>query len=241
LYFDIHSHILPSVDDGAKDMEDSLTLLKMMKKNGIDAVLATSHFYPEQTNYDVYIEQTKYAFEQLKKKTKGKKLPEIYLGCEMLYYKGIGNSDMLAPLCLNGSRFLLLELTDYNINEDLFEDILNLKENQKIIPIIAHAERYYKARNYKKFLGFLRENYIPVQINAASVMTRPYKKGAKTILKSEMFCVIATDTHSKEERPPLLNEAYGYIKEKYSEDLCAALLQNSEFMREKIIGENVEK
>jgi len=235
LYFDIHSHILPQIDDGAQNTDESVELLEMMKKNGITDVLATSHFYPEQTNYEAYLDVTKSAFEDLMKEIDGKKLPNIHLGCEMLYYKGIGNSEVLAPLCLNGSEFLLLELTDYHINDSLFEDILDLKQKQNIIPIIAHVERYSGAKNFKRFLEFLKENYIPVQINAQSVMFRPYKRKVKSILNKGLFCVIATDTHSKTERPPLLNEAYGYIKEKYGEEMCSRLLENSEFLRKRII------
>lgn len=241
MFFDIHSHILPNVDDGAKDMEESVALLKMMKKNGISTVLATSHFYPDQTNYDVYLDVTKSVFSELKGYTKNKGLPEIYHGCEMLYYKGIGNSEVLDKLCLNGSKYLLLELTDFDINEGLFEDILKLKNNQKIIPIIAHIERYYRAKNYKKLLGFLEENKIPVQINAASVMIKPLKRTLKNIFSRNIFCVIATDTHSVSERPPLMSEAYVYIRDNFSPDLRERLAKNSKRLYKEIIGETIEK
>lgn len=241
MFFDIHSHILPGVDDGAQDLEESLKLLKMMKKSGISNVIATSHFYPEEVNYDVYLEVTRESFKELEKATNGKGLPKIYYGCEMLYYRGIGNSEVLNGLCLNGSKYLLLELTDFDINDYLFEDIINLKTKQGITPIIAHVERYYKAKNFKKLLKFLEKNNVPVQINAASVMIKPLRKTLKEIFSMGLFCVIATDTHSSEERPPLMSEAYVYIRDNFSPQLREKLARNSKKLAKEIIGENFEK
>lgn len=241
MYFDIHSHILPNIDDGAEDMEESVELLKMMKKSGISTVLATSHFYPMETNYEDFLTVTAEAFCELKNEIKDKKLPEIYLGCEMLYYKGMGNSEVLGDLCLNKSKYLLLELTLFDINDGLFEDILNLKKNSNITPIIAHIERYSRARNFKKLLQFVKENNIPVQVNAASVMMRGGKRILKTIFKNELFCVLATDTHSTDERPPLLKEAYTFIRDDFGGEYRTRLVKNAARLYNEIIGENLEK
>lgn len=241
MFFDIHSHILPDVDDGAKNLKDSVALLKLMKKSGISTVLATSHFYPMNVNFDDYVEVTKNAFNELKSEIKGKKLPKVYLGCEMLYYSGIGNSDVLGELCLNQSKYLLLEFCDTDINERTFEDLLNLKNNKGIVPIIAHVERNSAAKDYKKFLLFLKENNIPVQINAASVLIKPYRKVIRTILESGIFCILATDTHSVEERPPLMKEAYCFIRDNFGPKYREKLAKNGKLLYKEIIGENIEK
>lgn len=241
MYFDIHSHILPGIDDGAKDMKESVQLLKMMKKSGISTVLATSHFYPIQVNLEGYLEATNKAYQELKEEVENKKLPQIYLGCEMLYYKGIGNSDVLKELCLNKSKFLLLELTDFDINDNLFEDILNLKKNADIVPIIAHIERYCYAHNFKKFLKFVKENNIPVQINTDSVMLRNCNRVLKTIFKNDIFCVLATDTHSVDRRPPLMKEAYVYVRDNFGAQYRERLVKNAKKLYQEIIGEDIEK
>jgi protein-tyrosine phosphatase len=159
----------------------------------------------------------------------------------MLYYNGIGNSDVLGELCLNKSNYLLLEFTDFDINEKMFEDLLNLRQNKGITPIIAHIERYSKAKNFKKFLAFLEENKIPVQINAASVFEKFNKKVIDRILKSNIFCVLATDTHSVDFRPPLMKEAYCFIRDNFGGEYRAKLAKNSCLLYKEIIGENVEK
>lgn len=237
MYLDIHSHILPDVDDGAKDLKESLELLKLMKRDGISHVIATSHFYPELMNYEQYIEVTSEAFETLKTKFNNKKLPRIYLGCEMLYYKGIGNCEILDKLCLNKSKYLLLELTDYNINEDLFEDLNLLLNEQKIIPIIAHIERYYRAKNFKKLLKFVLSNNIPVQINASSLLVFGMRRTVKKILTSNAFCVLATDAHSIDERPPMLKEAFNIIEKKMGAEYHQKLRDNASVLYKEIIME----
>ena len=70
MFFDIHSHILPNVDDGAKTIEDSLELLKLLKEQGVTAVLATPHFYPQDDNLSEFIEKCAKAFDSLNNEAK---------------------------------------------------------------------------------------------------------------------------------------------------------------------------
>ena len=238
MFFDIHSHILPAVDDGAADLKESIQLLKIMKSQGITSILATPHFYPSEDNFSDFINSVGVAFESLKKEAKKRKLPNIYLGCEMLYFEGIGRSESLSNLCLNGSEFLLLELTDECINNKLFEDIQLMRNNLGVTPIIAHVERYFMAKNYRKFLKFLKTERIMVQINASSVLIPAYKRTIKKLLKSNLFCLIATDSHSVESRPPMLEPALNAISEKYGEEYKQRLIQNSNILSEKIILNN---
>jgi len=233
--FDIHSHILPSIDDGAKDMEESLKLLQMMKADGITHIIATPHFYPQDTGLNEFLSDSKAAYKKLISEIKDKDLPKIYLGCEMLYFDGVGNSTSLKSLCLNNSNFLLLELTDHAINDRLFENITALMKQSGIIPIIAHIERYCKAKNYKKFINFILENKIPIQLNAASFFVPVFKRPLKKLLKSGAFIVIGTDTHSVDTRPPKMTEALMYIEKKYGLEYKIRIMKSSELLFKKIV------
>lgn len=236
LFFDIHSHIIPAVDDGSSNIEESIELLKLMKAQGITHVIATPHFYPEEDNLADFSEMISSAFSELEKTASKYGLPKVYRGCEMLYFKGIGNSTSLSELCLNGSSFLLLELTEASINDDLFEDIRAMRENSGIIPIIAHVERYCKARNYKKFLKFIKAEGIPTQINASSLSVPVLYRAVSKLLKSGLVFVIATDTHSVEQRPPMLSQAMKIIEEKFGSDVKKRLIKNSHILFEKIVS-----
>lgn len=235
LFFDIHSHILPKVDDGARNLNESLKLLKLMQEQGITAVLATPHFYPNEDSLEHFKQIVYPNFKSLKKALEKRKLPEVYLGCELLYFNGISNVSSLKDFCLNGSKYLLLELTDYFITPSLFKELQKLRTKFGITPIIAHAERYHRARNYKKFIEFLQEEKIPVQINASSFEFLFLRRAAFKLLNSELFCVIATDTHSLDMRPPKLDKAFYMIEKKIGNEPVNKLIDNSNELYKQII------
>ena len=73
------------------------------------------------------------------------------------------------------------------------------------------------------------------------MLTRAYRRVIKNILNQNLFCVLATDTHSIEERPPMMRGAFDYIKDKYGHEMCDKLMTNSRKLYDEIIGENIEK
>ena len=157
---DIHSHILPAVDDGAEDLDEALKILEMMQKDGITDVIATPHFYADSDNLNDFKTRTEKAYKTLCSAADGKNLPRVFLGCEVLYYRYIGTSEAVTEFCFNGSNYLLLELVNDCITDSFFENLYCLKNQSGIIPIIAHIERYYKDRSFKKLLKFLKSENI---------------------------------------------------------------------------------
>ncbi|MBQ6847853.1 MAG: hypothetical protein IJO62_02925 [Clostridia bacterium] len=240
MYFDIHSHILPEVDDGAKSIEEAVHLLEASKKNGVKAIIATPHFYPNEVYFEDFLELTTTVFEALKSEIKGKELPDIYLGCEILYFRGLGLVEDLDKLTLADSKYLLIELTAFDIREYFFEDITALME-RGYIPIIAHIERYQHFTGFKKIMKFVVEKNIAVQLNAQSVLELKYKRTVKGILKSGVFCVIASDTHSVEHRPPKILEALNRIGEVFGEEYRQRITENSHHLYKKITGDSIGK
>lgn len=236
MLLDIHSHILPAVDDGAENLNEALKILKMMQKQGITDVIATPHFYPSEDNLEDFKVSVNRAFKKLREFSLQRDLPNIYLGCELLYFSGISNSENLSQFCLNNSRFLLLELADICINESLFKDIIQIREKFGITPIIAHVERYCEIRKYKKLIRFICEQKIPVQINAGSVLMPSLDRVIKKLLKSDIYYVLASDAHSTELRPPHIAQALQYIASVYGETYRSRLIANSEKLYKEIIS-----
>lgn len=223
------------MDDGAENLNEALKLLKLLQKQGITDVIATPHFYPSADNLEEFEINKVESYKKLTEFSVKRKLPRVYLGCELLYFRGLCVSESLREFCLNDSNFLLLELTEDLIDEHLFEELITLREKFEIEPIIAHVERYCGSRKFKKLLKFLIENDIMVQINAGSLLIRPLERLIKKILLSELRCVIASDTHSTETRPPYVKEAMEYISKNYGEECRAKLENNAEMLFNKII------
>ncbi len=234
MLFDIHSHILPKVDDGSDSLETSVKLLEMMKAQGITDVLATPHFYPSEMNLERFETKIEKAYLALKQEVKDKDLPRIYLGCELLYFKGLGTVSSLEQFCLNNSEYMLLELTDGNIGSTLFKDLDMIINHWGITPIIAHIERYFKAKEYKNLIKYVKKENLPIQLNTESVTSSYYGKAVKKLLKDNLFIVLGTDTHSVEHRPPLMDKALSHITQNYGIRPTNRLLSNSEQLFKEI-------
>lgn len=239
MLLDIHSHILPAVDDGAFDISESLMLLEAMRLQGITDVIATPHFYPLDDNFNEYKERISNAYNLLLKETENKNLPRIFIGSEVLYYRYIGTSETVYELCLNRSQYLLLELTDECICKEFFDDIDNLVNKQRIIPIIAHLERYRNAKNYKKLLKYIKDNGILAQINASSLFSQSSRRATERLIKGGLVNFIATDAHSMKSRPPMMKLALEYISENIGAEYASGFIRNSQILLEKITGDNI--
>lgn len=234
MYLDIHSHIIPQVDDGAKDMTEALKLVKLCKKNNISDIIATPHFYPNEMGLEDFLKNADRHFEQLRERVQKIKEINIYKGCEILYFRGLGDVEEIQKLTLNNSKYLLIEIVSTDIKKHFFDDILSLKE-RGFKPIIAHIERYHRFVGFRKLLKFVKEEKIAVQINASSVLSRHYKGVIKKLFNSSVFCVLATDTHSCLHRPPFMNEAMELVGEK----IRKSLIENSKLLYNEIIGDKI--
>ena len=232
--FDIHSHILPEVDDGAGSIQESFDLLTDMYSQGITDVIATPHFYPTVDNFEDFTEKRKCAYQRLKEFETNQKIPNIYIGCEILYYKGISKISDFSSFTFNNSNYLLLELAPSQINKTVFQEIEYIIKERNIIPIIAHIERYHLSFNYNKLLRFVKENKILTQVNASSVSSKKYCRTIHKLFSKDIINFIATDTHSVNQRPPLLKQAFEIIEKEYGIIAKQKLLKNADKLLNKI-------
>lgn len=231
---DIHSHILPGVDDGAKDLEESVKLLEMLKEQGVTAVLATPHFYGMQDSIEDFLERRENAKKALLNEIKDRDLPAVYIGGEILYFPGMGGIERVKELGITGAKYILLEFSVIDFNDTVCRDILNIRDNFGLIPIIAHIERYKKFKNYKKLLKLVEAGEILSQVNAGSVVEGVFSKSAHKLLKKNLVHFIGSDTHSVDHRPPFIKEAYRIIGEKYGKETENRLKENSSRFLEEL-------
>ena len=234
MLLDIHSHILPNVDDGAKDLETAITLLKLMQKQGITTVIATPHFYPHDDTIEAFKNRRNASYELLRKQTD--KLPNIILGCELFYFSGITRSEFMKEFTIGKSNYLLLEPNPYMLSKGFMNEILYLKNELGIIPIIAHVERYHTCKSYRAFLKFIKENGILTQVNAASFFSKSYNRVLKKLFKDKIITFIATDTHSLR-RPPMMDIALSEIENRFGLTEVKRIIYNLETLYNNITVE----
>ena len=229
-FVDIHSHILPGIDDGAKTIDDSIDLLRQEKENDVTSVILTPHFYPDYDTFDDHYSDIITAFNELKKECEGKDLPDIYLGSEVQYFTGISRCEILDKLCISGTNYLLLELPFLTpITPTMLEEVRRIDRDLGIKVIIAHIERYCDDRLFKKLIDLVKNSEIEAQINADSVFHPAYQKTILKRLKKGIISYIASDSHSINERPVLIKDSLAFLKPKYYPQVIQCLKNGEKF------------
>ena len=204
---DIHCHILYGIDDGARTKQEAIDLLKQQKELGFNEIVLTPH-YIENTEFEATIEKKEELIKELEKETDVK----LYIGNEVYFSdKTINLLDKVSTL--NNSKYLLIELPMSSKIKDLEEMIFDLTVN-KIVPIIAHPERYSYVQDDIKYLDHLKELGVLFQVNYGSLIGKYGKKCEKTakkLLKKNYISFMGTDIH-RIDRPIDMEKALNVLK-----------------------------
>ena len=208
---DLHSHILPGVDDGAQNIRISLELLRRQYADGVTQIALTPHFhFGEQTTLDFLRKRTA-AARQLAPAFRAAKLPQrIRMGAEVFYSSQLAEAD-LRPLCLAGTNLLLIEFHPSYFPAEA-PNVLYQLTRLGIVPLIAHVERYLFVRENPNVLCDLIESGVYTQMNATSLtLHKKHRPLLVRMIRSGLVHVLSTDTHSPEKRPPMLGEAFELV------------------------------
>lgn len=215
---DIHTHILPGIDDGAKDLEKSLAILQAEIEAGVTQIVFTPHFYIHKQKYESFLERRQKAFEQIKPICEQFPQLKVKLGAEVHYSPQISEMD-LKPLCIQDTPFLLLELSS-STKPIFFEESLFQIQSQGVIPVLAHIERYPYIAKEPTMLAEWLDAGVLTQINATSLLEKSeYQKAAQKYIQWGMVHMMASDTHSIDKRPPNLAEGLEKCDESLREQL----------------------
>ena len=134
---DCHAHVLPNVDDGSGSINESLALLNMLKEQGVDTVVSTSHFYANDERIDSFLERRHKAYEKLCDSLP-ENSPEIILGAEVYYYSGISRMEDLKFLRIQNSKVLLLEMPMKKWSDYTVREVVEIANSRDFKVLIAH-------------------------------------------------------------------------------------------------------
>lgn len=213
---DWHSHILPGVDDGSQNVEQSISILNMQAVQGVKTVVATPHFLANDESVESFLERREKAYEELKKQLP-ENSPNILLGAEVKYYNGISKMADLGKLKIEDSKLLLLEMpmsrwTEYTVRE-LTE--LSCKGNMRIV--LAHIERYMSFQKSNVWER-LFESGLLMQVNASFFTSYMTKRKAISLLRQGMIHFVGSDCHNTTSRAPKIDKAFDIIKKKFGDE-----------------------
>ncbi len=218
---DIHSHILPCVDDGSESIANSLKMLSDLCEQGVTDVFLTPH---HRFNFDKSPEELSSEFEKFKAVAKAELPINLYLGQEIFVEENIkslvGENKVLS---MNGSEYILLEFS-YSQQTDISEIVYELSAMGKK-PIIAHVERY-SYLTIDDIYDIKNEGGL-IQVNADAVISknRAIKKLIKKLFKEDLIDFVASDYHF--ERQLCIKEAFELVKKKFGEQMALEVFENN--------------
>jgi protein-tyrosine phosphatase len=223
---DIHCHILADVDDGPKTWDVAQEMCRMAVADGIEHIVATPHAN-ERYHYD---RQYLNGLLQHLRGLAGP-APRFSLGCDFhLSYENL-QEVMITPekYCIEGTRYLLVELSNYGIPAQIDDSFLKLQE-LGITPVITHPERNpIVQQNLQRVLKWAGHGCV-VQVTASALTglwgERAWR-AAEWLLKRKAVHVLATDAHDTKRRTPILSGARQTVAEDYSKETAQALVDDN--------------
>lgn len=207
---DIHTHILPFVDDGAANIKESLQILHSLTQQGVTDIILTPHYIPNK--YFKTAEEIKESFHILQEEVKKENIKvNLFLGQEIHYHTHmIQNLKNNKFLTLNNTPYILVEFsyfTEPNLDEILYEADIN---NYHII--FAHIERYTYLDKVEK-IAELKNKSALIQVNTSAIINKKTRKKIFKLMKLNLIDFIASDSHFR--RMGNIQEAYQLVAKKF--------------------------
>ncbi len=211
---DIHTHILPGIDDGSDSVEESADMLGMLREQGVDTVVATPHFYIDRIDAASFLTERDAAAAKLYHGLGNvEKRPRIALGAEVEFYNELYSLDVLEQLCISGTKYILVEMPFDRWTDYTYQALGKLSFSRGITPIIAHIERYIDMQK-NDVIDRLIEVDALIQINSGFVTAKNTRRKALSMIKKGMVCYLGSDCHNTSSRRPDIGEAYSIIQDK---------------------------
>lgn len=215
MIIDIHCHILPGVDDGAKDEDSMERMFCLADEEGIDAIIATPHFALGEDEKRAETIKLKYdmARSAWKKRDSQK---ELYLGSELLWEEGVVDAlEEGKALTMNGTSYVLVEFLA-DVGYEYIESAIRKLQYAGYIPIIAHVERYWQLKS-RKMLRKLVDMGAYLQVNVSIILGHHgfwQKRCIVRWMKEGLIHFVGTDAHNSKTRKPEMKQCVQYLEKK---------------------------
>lgn len=239
---DFHTHILPGIDDGSRDIDMTARMLAMEADQGVTHIYATPHFYAHRHTIPQFLERRAASFAQVQELARAgrsaaardasqRAFPEVTVGAEVYYFTGIGRAAQLNELCIEGTDLLLLEMPFDQWTRDVYRDVTDVLHRQRLRVVLAHVERYYDLQRDKTVWDEVMALPVTVQLNAGGILDDGHglfhrggtRKLCLRLLEEHDNVILGSDCHNLTDRAPNLAAARAVIEHKAGAERLAAL------------------
>lgn len=223
---DIHTHILPCIDDGSQSVEESLEMLDMMLKSGVKKVVATPHYYPELMSVEDFLSQRQEAYNKIKDlKPDG---IDIILGAEVMLAYDLHKED-LRKLVIEGTDYILIEMPYGRWDPWVFDEVFKISTKHGLDVIVAHIDRYVDIAR-REDVDQLFKMDLKYQVNVDYLGGFLKSSPSMKMLKAEMVHFIASDCHNTSSRVPCMGDAVEKIRKRIGKGCVEYCMSNAERM-----------
>ena len=218
---DLHTHIIPGLDDGADTVETSLAMLRQEHAQGVDTVALTPHFYRDREHLSDFLQRREEGYHKLLaaiaalSEEEKEALPDLLLGAEVAWVPNFAQLPGLEKLCYQDTKFLLLELPFGSWDDTLFRQIYDLMNCRGITPVIAHIDRYWGTQKKEQFETLFSLG-VPVQLSAEPLLHFTTRGQALRLIKTGKVQMLISDAHDLTDRKPNLGKASDVLRKKLS-------------------------
>lgn len=228
---DIHTHVLPGVDDGSQSMDESLELLAIAADSGVHTLVATPHCnIPGE--FDNYATQELWTlFDRLDRARESVGIPvRLCRGMEVFATPEL--PELLRGKriwTLNGTRYFLMEFA-FHENPLFCNKVLRQCRDMGYVPVIAHPERYYFVQDDPDLAFDWCVEGFPLQLNKGSILGRfgpEPRRTALRLLQHGLAACVASDAHSPQQRSTHMTEIREYLLDRFGADYCRLLLEEN--------------
>ena len=208
---DIHTHILPGMDDGAVDILDTIEMARLAAMSGVTEIVATPHFNIPGLYDNAFGEHYVNTFNQAARAIKEEKIPiRLFPGMEAFSTEDLPRQMADGKvMTINQSHYILMEFA-FDEDPDFATRLLGKVREVGAKPVIAHAERYYFVQDDPQIVYQWRKKGYAIQVNKGSFLGRFGESAMETsyrLLRHHLVSVVASDAHSAVERTPFLMDA----------------------------------
>lgn len=224
---DIHTHILPGVDDGSASIEESAKMLKIMQEDGVKTAVATPHFRNE-ISVDEFLEKRRVAFCKLESAglTSG---VSVRLGAEVALEYGLHEVSGLDKLAFCESGYMLVEPPYAKWDSWVYDELFKIGAKCGVDIIIAHAERFMRFNSIDA-IARLKDMDFKIQVNGDNFGSFFVKSDSIKLMRAGLVDFVASDCHNTDTRKPILGEAYCKLRSKMGADYVKRLKLNAELL-----------
>lgn len=245
--FDIHCHLIPGVDDGAQDLEETRRLLCMEYEQGVRNIIATPHYRDQMFDTPIRTIRSQFALvekcvQEFNQELAKEDRMRIYLGCE--FHANMQMSRMLDEgrvSTMADSGYVLVEFSgnaEYSYIEDRLRSLIIVGYR----PIIAHVERCDNIWGDLELIRDLAQMGAYMQVNADSILGKSgfyTKRFCRKLMKGDLLHFVGSDCHDSRYRICRTGEAYRKVASKMGQEYAdkifienpSAIIKNGENRR----------